>query len=98
MDDLYPNDGSYYQPEAPIETQTANAEEKKKAEEAIPFIDGVLKWFDATVKTTDSVAFAVAMSRQYDKPIEEVVVALDICRQYLEQKKGELESLARTLK
>lgn len=98
MDDIYPNEGSYYQPEAPAETLKGNKEELKKTEEAMPFIDGVLSWFDKTAADTDSIALAVRLADSYGKSVEETVIALDIARMYLEQKKGELKSLANTFR
>jgi hypothetical protein len=98
MDDPYPNDGSYYQPVAPEVTTEANKAEKRKAEEALPFIDDVLTWFEEVVAQTDSIALAIQLSGQYEKSIEDTTVALDIARLYLTQKKGELQSLATLIK
>ena len=97
MDDPYPRDGQYYQPVVPDDTKNANTEEKRKAEEAMPFIAGVLGWFDTTVEATDSIQLAMQLAEQYNCSVEDTAVALDICRRYLEAKKGELQSLAMTL-
>lgn len=96
--DPYPNEGIYYQPTPPEETVKANKKEKRKAEEAQPFIADVLAWFDKVVEDTDSIALAIQLSQQYDKPLQDTAIALDIARLYLTQKQGELQSLSLTLK
>lgn len=97
-DDPYPNEGSHYQAGVPDETKNANTEELRKAEQALPFIDDVLAWFDKTVEDTDSVALALNLSLQFEKPVDSILIALDVTRQYLNEKKAELEALSQTIK
>jgi hypothetical protein len=96
--DPYPNDGTYFQPDVPELTKAANAEEKMLAAQSLPFIDGVLAWFDDVIATTDSITAARVYAEKYGKTYESVAIAMDISREYLEQKRGEMQSLALTFR
>ena len=97
-EDPYPRDGAPFYPTTPEVTVAANEEEKKLAAQSLPFIDGVLDWFDEVIASADSIAISRQYSKEYGRSYEDTAVAMDIARRYLEQKRGELQSLALTFK
>lgn len=98
MDDsTYVNDGAYYQPDIPSETEAQLKEEQKQAFEAQPFLQKMFEWFDEAIANTNRVDVVMAESKRKQKSIEVVAEAYDITRELLEAKKGELEQLAKTL-
>lgn len=96
QDDPIVNASSFYVPEIPLETQKANEEEARRAAEALPFIEDVIKWFDLAIANTDSIAAAKEEARRLQKSFEATSDAYDIVRVLLEQKRNELQSLALT--
>lgn len=93
----YVNDGAYYQPEVPSETEAQLKEEQKAAFEAQPFLQKMFDWFDEAIANTNRVDVVMAESKRKNKPVEVIAEAYDITRELLEAKKGELEQLAKTL-
>ena len=55
MDDLYMNDGSYYQPEEPAMQILERQEERSKATAAVPLLKDLVKRFDERIAFYDSV-------------------------------------------
>ena len=96
-DNLYPNDGTYFIPEVPEETKRSLTAEQKRAYDAQPFIADVISWFDEVIKATNEVSAVKQEAARRKTSIEVAVEAYDITRELLEQKRGELISLAKTL-
>lgn len=94
MEDPIPNGGFY--PTAPEETQKANVEELRKAEQALPFVDGVSAWFDEQIKQTDSIEFALSVKVRYPDGTDPVLIAMNVLKDTLLAKKGEFDSLKMT--
>lgn len=96
MDDPIPRNGGVYYPEPPEETVNANTVEKRMADEALPFLDGVIAWFDECIENTDSnrVVRETAVVKKVDYEVSSL--AYDIVRETLEHKKAEFENLKHT--
>jgi hypothetical protein len=86
----------YFIPEAPRETSDAVKEEFKKAEQAMPFIDGVTEWFDLAIDNSNRIDIVILEAKRREIPVEVAVQAYDMVREILEQKKGEFDSLKMT--
>lgn len=97
MDEL-PNDGFYFQPQEPQAQTDAKSVEKAEAVQLLPVVDDLLAWFDGCIEATDSIATAKSEAIRRELPVETVVVAYDIVRELLEQKKNELRSKKLTFK
>jgi len=96
FDDPAPNTGWY--PEVPQQDKEANEVEKQKAAQSLPFLDGVTEWFDEQIKMFDSIDYAIDKKTEYEQPIEETLIALNIAKNLFEAKKSEFESLKLTFK
>lgn len=94
--DPIPRDATFYQPEVPKETADENKKERERAEQAIPFIDGVIEWFDDAITNTNSLEAARTEAKRREISIEVAVEAYDIVREILMTKRGEFESLKMT--
>jgi hemoglobin-like flavoprotein len=94
--DPIPNSGQAFYPTAPEETKNANTEERRKAEQALPFVDGVSQWFADAIEATNHIDAAVAEAKRRQVSIEVAVQAYDMVAEILAQKKGEFDSLKMT--
>ena len=94
MDDPIPNGG--FQPTVPEETLNANTIELRQAEQALPFVDGVSKWFADAIEATNHIDRAIAEAKRREVSIEVAVQAYDMVAEILAQKKGEFDSLKMT--
>jgi len=94
--DPIPRGGQAYYPAQPEETKNANTEELRKAEQALPFVDGVIAWFEDAIEATNRIDTAVAESKRREVPVEVAVQAYSIVAEILAAKKGEFESLKMT--
>jgi hemoglobin-like flavoprotein len=94
MDDPAPRE--YFRPEPPKETTDAVKEEVRKAEQAQPFIEGVMEWFDLAIDNTNHLDAVMAEARRRRVSIEVAAQAYDMVREILMQKQGEFISLKMT--
>ncbi len=94
--DPIPRGGQPYTPQVPEETQNANVQELRQAEQALPFVDGVSKWFADTIEATNHIDLALAEAKRREVSVEVVIQAYDIVAEILAQKKGEFDSLKLT--
>lgn len=93
--DPIPN-GGIFKPVAPEETVNANTLELRQAEQALPFVDGVSKWFEDAIEATNHIDVALAEAKRRQISIEVAVQAYGIVAEILAQKKGEFDSLKMT--
>ena len=93
MSDPYPNDGTFFQPVIPEETVKANEEEKKLTAQVLPALNDALVWFDEEIAHCDSIEFAYRLKKDRQEPIENVLLALNITKEILSQKKEEYSNL-----
>lgn len=91
-----PSSGQPYIPVAPEETKNANVEELRKAEQALPFVDGVSQWFADAIEATNHIDVALAEAKRRQISVEVAVQAYDMVAEILAQKKGEFDSLKMT--
>lgn len=54
MDDVYPNDGSFYQPPVPEEVKEERQEDQQKVQSAKPYIEDEIKWFEEQIALASS--------------------------------------------
>ena len=94
--DPIPRGGQAYYPVAPEETKNANVEELRQAEQSLPFVDGVISWFEDAIEATNRIDTALAESKRREVSIEVAVQAYSIVAEILAAKKGEFESLKMT--
>jgi hypothetical protein len=94
--DPMPRDGSYYQPTTPVETVKENTAEFKRAEQAMPFIEGVMEWFDDVIEATNRLDAVRIEAKRRNKSVEVMAEAYDVAREIFELKRGEFESLKMT--
>lgn len=94
MSDLYPTEGStFYKPEEDDINKASKEEERKEAVKAAPFIEKTIAWFDEQIALCDSVANALDIAQKYEIFKDDAIVAMDIVRQVLEDKKKEFARL-----
>ena len=94
-----PNEGStFFQPDVPDETKALIEEEKKKLTESVPFIDNVDAWFEEQLLKMDSIQFALIEAKKREKPVEAMLVAIDILCDLLSEKRAEFSNLKVNLK
>jgi hypothetical protein len=97
--DEYPQDGSsFYTPKMPEETKQQLLDERSKSSIASPFIEEVSEWFDEQIKQFDSVSLALYEAEARGVTIEEILNALNICKDKFSEKKDEFMSLQMNLK
>lgn len=94
--DPIPRGGQPYVPAVPEETANANTLERRQAEQALPFVDGVIAWFDTAIENTNRIDLAKDEAKRRNISLEVCVEAYDIVAEILEAKKGEFESLKMT--
>lgn len=90
MDDMYPNDGSFYQPVVPKEIEQANKEEQNVAKQSLPIIDEIVEWFDRQIQESEKLTNIDVESKV---PVEAQIIALQELSRLLELKKGDLQVL-----
>lgn len=99
MDDLIPNEGStFYSPEIPEETKLAIEDEKLKASQAVPFISDVDEWFKEQLMKMDSIQFALKEAKKREKPVESMLIAIDILCDLLSEKRADFNNILLNLK
>mgnify|MGYP006358625317 CR=1 FL=1 len=90
MDDMYPNDGSFYQPVVPKEIEQANKEEQNVAKQSLPIIDEIVEWFDRQIQESEKLTNIDVESKI---PVQAQIIALQELSRLLELKKGDLQVL-----
>jgi len=90
MDDMYPNDGSFYQPIVPKEIEQANKEEQSIAKQSLPIIDEIVEWFDKQIQESEKLTNIDVESKV---PVQAQIIALQELSRLLELKKGDLQVL-----
>lgn len=98
MDELYPNDGSYYQPTEPAEQIQERKEEKGKVKEGIRLLEDVIERFEERIRFYDSVNSVPGEFRIDPAEFMHRVEANDLTKQNLIVEKTWLEGLRDTYK
>lgn len=89
-DQLYPRDGdTYFIPPVPEDVQDADKEDKKKVQEAKPFVKDTLDWF---TKQADECNRMTLIDTESKVPVESQIIAYQELAKLLELKKGEYQS------
>lgn len=87
--DPIPRGGQAYYPTKPEATKNADTLERRAAEEAMPFLDGVIAWFDEVIEQTDSNKLVRVTADTKQVSHEVASVAFDLVRELLEDKREE---------
>lgn len=91
--DIYPNEGSHFQPDVPELTKKANEDELAASARFLPVLNDVIAWFNLAIESTDSRKAVHDEAKARGKSYEVIDEAYDIVRTVLEAKKEEFRNL-----
>lgn len=87
-----PNEGSVFIPEEPEEQVKQEEQERGVVKGSAPIFEELIEWFGEKIADTDSIKSVMATCREGDYEMRETVIAYDIVRKILENKKQDLET------
>lgn len=93
MDDLYPRDGSFYQPEEPEAQVKEKAEERARVKSAMPMLNDLIKRFDERIAFYGSIDSIPADLTKSPASFQRLVAANRLVKDTLVSEKEYLEVL-----
>ena len=94
---LIPNDGESLDQEDEEEQQELSEDQAMfGGNEAL--VQAVFEWMDAEIKDCDSIQAAHAIATKYKKPLDDVLIAMDLVRIIFEMKRVAFQNVYDTLK
>jgi hypothetical protein len=90
-ENIYPNDGQYYAPQAPLSQQRSQSQKRTDTLAQLPLIKEILQHIEDRIAATDSVKQALVVAETYKVTKDEALIALDLVRQQLETERSYLK-------